>query len=155
MCIDDLTERVIGHAMTVHSALGAGLLESIYRDCFVLELVANDLLVEVEHRVPIIYREQRIRDDLRIDVLVDNRLIVEVKAVERLHPVHQAQVLTYLKLTGFPVGLLLNFNAVSLRAGLKRLDHPTIYAEKQKAKVEAARARVSATKARVATKNSS
>src|SRR4051812_3114336 len=150
MCIDDLTELVIGHAMTVHSTLGAGLLESIYRDCFVLELVANDLLVEVERRVPIIYREQRVRDDLRLDILIENKLVVEVKAVERLHAVHQAQVITYLKLSGFPAGLLLNFNALSLRAGLKRLDHPTIYAEKQKAKVEAARARVSATKARMA-----
>jgi hypothetical protein len=71
---------------------------------------------------------------LKLDLLVDGRLVVEVKAADRLHPVHQAQVITYLKLTGCPAGLLLNFNATSLRAGLKRLDHPTIYAEKQAAK---------------------
>ena len=116
--------------MKVHDALGPGLLESIYRDCLVLELVANDLQVEVEHRVPVFYREQRIRDDLKIDILVNERLVVEVKAVERLLPVHKAQVVTYLKLTAHPAGLLLNFNATSLRAGLHRLDHPDIYARK-------------------------
>ena len=106
-----------------------------------MELVANDLLVEVEKRVPIIYRDQRLRDDLKLDLLVDGRLVVEVKAVERLHPVHVAQVITYLKLTGCPAGLLLNFNATTLTAGLKRLDHPDIYAEKQKARLAAAEER--------------
>jgi GxxExxY protein len=130
--IDDLTELVIGLAMRVHDALGPGLLESIYRDCLVLELLANDLQVDVEHRVPVFYRNERIRDDLRIDILVNGRLIVEVKAIERLLPVHKAQVVTYLKLTGFPAGLLLNFNATSIRAGLHRLDHPDIYAQKRK-----------------------
>jgi GxxExxY protein len=130
--IDELTELVIGLAMRVHDALGPGLLESIYRDCLVLELVANDLEVEVEHHVAVIYRDQRIRDDLKIDILLNGRLIVEVKAVERLLPVHKAQVVTYLKLTGHPAALLLNFNAPSLRAGLHRLDHPEIYARKQK-----------------------
>jgi GxxExxY protein len=128
--IDELTERVIGLAMRVHDALGPGLLESIYRDCLVLELVANGLEIEVEVRVPVFYREQRIRDDLKIDILVNGRLIIEVKAVERLLPVHKAQVVTYLKLTGHPAGLLLNFNATSLRAGLHRLDHPDIYSRK-------------------------
>jgi len=118
--------------MRVHDALGPGLLESIYRDCLVLELVANDLEVEVEYRVPVFYRDQKIRDDLKIDILVNGRLIVEIKAVERLLPVHKAQVVTYLKLTGFPAGLLLNFNATSIRGGLHRLDHPDIYARKQK-----------------------
>ena len=132
MTIDELTEVVIGLAMTVHTALGPGLLESIYRDCLIIELVANDLLVESERRVPIVYRDQRIRDDLRLDLLVDRRLVVEVKAVDRLHPVHIAQVVTYLKLSGFPAGLLLNFNTTSLRAGLRRLDHPEIYAGKQR-----------------------
>jgi GxxExxY protein len=130
--IDDLTELVIGLAMRVHDALGPGLLESIYRDCLVLELLANDLQVDVEHRVPVFYRGERIRDELRIDILVNGRLIVEVKAIERLLPVHKAQVVTYLKLTGFPAGLLLNFNATSIRAGLHRLDHPDIYAQKRK-----------------------
>ena len=132
--IDDLTELVIGLAIRVHDALGPGLLESIYRDCLVLELVANDLQVEVEYRVPVVYREQTIRDRLKIDILVNGRLVVEVKAVERLLPIHKAQVLTYLKLTGLPAGLLLNFNSTSLRSGLHRLDHPNIYADKLKAR---------------------
>lgn len=88
--------------------------------------------------MPIVYREQRLRDDLKLDLLVDGRLIVEVKAVERLHPVHVAQVITYLKLTGCPAGLLLNFNATTLTGGLRRIDHPDIYAEKQKARLPAA-----------------
>jgi GxxExxY protein len=130
--IDELIELVIGLAMRVHDALGPGLLESIYRDCLVLELVANGLEVSVEHHVPLSYRDQKIRDELKIDILVDGRLVIEVKAVERLLPVHKAQVVTYLKLTGFPAGLLLNFNVTSLRAGLHRLDHPDIYARKLK-----------------------
>jgi len=129
--IDALTELVIGCAIRVHDALGPGLLESIYRDCLVIELIANGLTVEVERCVPIEYRGQRVRDDLRLDLLVNGRLIVEIKAVERLHPVHKAQVITYLKLSGCPAGLLLNFNAVSLRAGLQRLDHPQVYAAKR------------------------
>jgi GxxExxY protein len=134
LAIDELTELVIGCAIAVHRALGPGLLESVYRDCLVIELTLAGFRVSLEHRVPLEYRGQRVRTDLRIDLLVDGRLIVEIKAVDRLHPAHQAQVITYLKLTGCPAGLLLNFNASSLRAGLKRLDHPDIYAEKQAAK---------------------
>lgn len=134
LLIDDLTELVIGCAITVHTALGPGLLESIYQDCLVIELTLAGIQVCREHPVPIEYRGHRIPRPLKIDLLVDGRLVVEVKAVERLHPVHQAQVITYLKLTGCPAGLLLNFNATSLRAGLKRLDHPTVYAAKRAAK---------------------
>jgi GxxExxY protein len=125
--IDQLTELVIGLAMKVHDALGPGLLESIYRDCLVLEFLANDLEVSVEHHVPVFYRGEKIRDDLRIDILVNGCLVIEIKAVERLLPVHKAQVITYLKLSGCPAGLLFNFNATSLRAGMHRVDHPDIY----------------------------
>jgi GxxExxY protein len=134
LTIDELTELVIGCAIAVHRALGPGLLESIYRDCLVIELTLAGLEVSVEYRVPIEYRGQRVRDDLKVDLLIDGRVIVEIKAVDRLHPLHQAQVITYLKLTGCPAGLLLNFNTPSLRAGLKRLDHPDVYAEKLAAK---------------------
>ena len=103
----------------------------MYRDCLVIELRANGLTVEVERLVSVAYRGQRIRSELRIDILVDGRLVVEVKAVERLHPIHQAQVITYLKLSGHPAGLLFNFNALSVRAGLKRIDRPDLYAEKK------------------------
>jgi GxxExxY protein len=134
MTIDELTEVVIGCAIAVHTALGPGLLESVYRDCLVIELIANGLLVEAERRVPIVYRDQRVREDLKLDLLVDGRLVTEVKAIERFHPVHLAQVVTYLKLTGFPAGLLLNFNETTLRAGLRRIDHPEIYARKRKSR---------------------
>ena len=121
--------------MNVHSALGPGLLESIYRDCLRLELVSSGFSVQTEQHVPVFYRGQRIRSDLKIDLLVDGRIVVEVKAIDRLHPVHQAQVITYLKLTGCPAGLLLNFNATSVRNGMKRLDHPDVYAQKRKARL--------------------
>ena len=129
--IDELTERVIGCAIAVHRELGPGLLESIYRDCLVLELCAIGLAVEVERRVPVSYRGEQLRDDLKVDLAVDERLLVEVKAVERLHPVHTAQLLTYLKLTGYLSGLLLNFHQTTLRAGIKRVDHPDEYARKR------------------------
>jgi GxxExxY protein len=131
MTVDELSEVVIGCGITVHTVMGPGLLESICRDCLVIELVANGLLVEVDRRIPVVYREQRIRDDLKIDLLVEGRLVVEVKCVEQLHPVHLAQVITYLKLSGFPAGLLMNFNVTSLRNGLRRLDHPEIYKRKR------------------------
>jgi len=128
--IDQLTEKVIGCAIAVHTTLGPGLLESIYRACLMIELLANGFRVESERRVIVEYRGQRVAGDLMIDLLVEGCLVIEVKAVERLHPVHQAQVITYLKLTGFPAGLLMNFNATTLRAGLKRIDHPDKYIPK-------------------------
>jgi GxxExxY protein len=130
LAIDQLTQIIIGCAIAVHNALGPGLLESIYRDCLVIELQHHGLVVKCEYAVPIFYRGKRIRGDLRADIVVDGRVIVEVKAIERLLPVHQAQVISYLKLTGCPAGLILNFNAVSIRAGLKRVDHPDEYAKK-------------------------
>ena len=109
--IDELTELVIGLAIKVHDALGPGLLESIYRDCLVLELVANGLEVEVERRVPVIYREQRTRDDLKIDILVNGRLIIEIKAVRETCDEHVAQLLGYLRSSRIEHGLLVNFGA--------------------------------------------
>ena len=135
--VDALTDKVIACAIAVHRELGPGLLESVYRDCLVCELTLQNIEVERERRVPIEYRGRRIRDDLKLDLVVERSLVIEVKAVERLHPVHQAQVITYLKLSGFPAGLLMNFNAASLRAGLKRLDHPDRYTRKPAASTEA------------------
>jgi len=125
--LDDLRGRVIGGAIAVHRALGPGLLESIYRDCLMIELQAAGFQVEREKSVSLQYRGEKVGTMLRLDLVVENRLVVEVKAVERLHPVHSAQVVTYLKLSGLPGGLLLNFNATSLRAGLKKLVHPDLY----------------------------
>ena len=129
--IEALTEAVIGCAIDVHSTLGPGLLESVYRDCLAIELKKRQVAFEVEKRVPIIYCGERIRDHLKIDILVGGRLVVEVKAVERLHSVFKAQVITYLKLADCAAGLLFNFNATSIRGNFHRLDHPDIYARKK------------------------
>ena len=128
--IEAVANAVIGCAIEVHRVLGPGLLESIYQECLVIELRRNQLPVEIERRIPFDFKGQRVRNRLKIDLLVDNCVIVELKAIERLLPVHSAQVITYLKLTGFPIGLLMNFNAETLKAGLKRLDHPDRFPRK-------------------------
>ena len=121
MTYDELSEAIIGAAISVHQELGPGLLESIYETCLTHELRAVGLAVSQQVAIPIIYKGIRMPNDLRLDLLVDNRIIVEVKAVEEFHPVHQAQLLTYLKLTDKRVGLLLNFNSPVLRKGIKRM----------------------------------
>ena len=95
-----------------------------------IELRREGLQVESKRQVPLDFRGQRIKRRLTLDLLVEGCIVVEIKAVKRLHPVHLAQVVTYLKLTGFPAGLLMNFNATTLKAGLKRLDHPDRYKKK-------------------------
>jgi GxxExxY protein len=125
-----LSEIVIGCAIEVHRVLGPGLLESVYQECMVIELKRHQLPVAIERRIPFDFKGQRIKSRLKLDLLVDDCIIVELKAVERLHPIHSAQVITYLKITGFPIGLLMNFNAPTLKAGLKRLDHPDRYRKK-------------------------
>ena len=127
---DELTERIIGCAIEVHRILGPGLLESVYRECLVIELRRERLRVESERHVPLDYKGERICAGLKLDLLVEDRVVIELKAVEHLLPVHQAQVITYLKLTGYPAGLLMNFNSTNLTAGLKRLDHPDLYVKK-------------------------
>lgn len=125
--VEALTEKIIGCAIEVHSTLGPGLLEWVYRECLTIELRAHHLHVETERPVPLDYKGERIRSKLILDLLVEDSVVVELKAVESLHPVHQAQVITYLKLTGYQAGLLMNFNATTLRAGLRRLTHPDRY----------------------------
>lgn len=122
--VDALAERVIGCAIAVHDALGPGLLESVYRECLTIELRLAGMKVEVERRLPLVYKGHRVADALKIDLLVEGVLVLELKAVERLHPVFQAQAISYLKLSGCPAGLILNFHAGSLRAGLHRVNHP-------------------------------
>jgi GxxExxY protein len=128
--IEDLTEKVIGCAIEVHRILGPGLLESVYRECMVIEMRREHLRVDSERHVPLDYKGHRISSPLKLDLLVDDCVVVELKAVERLHAIHLAQVITYLKLTGYPAGLLMNFNMATLRAGLRRLDHPDRYVKK-------------------------
>lgn len=125
--INNLTRRVIGAAIQVHRTLGRGLLESVYQQCMRIELQRRGLGVEVGRRVSIEYAGQRLPDALIIDLLVEGRVIVELKAVLELHPVHSAQVMTYLRLSGCPAGLLINFNAPTVKQGLVRFDHPDLY----------------------------
>ena len=117
-----LTERVIFCAIKVHKETGAGLLESVYKACLMIELRAEGLEVDAECDLPVFYEGVRLPAGFRADMIVQRRVIVEVKSVERLLPVHQAQVITYLKLTGCRVGLLINFNVPILRHGIRRIE---------------------------------
>jgi GxxExxY protein len=117
----EITEAVIGSAICVHTALGPGLLESVYERCLGYELNQRGHLVEVPKAIPIIYRNVTFEVGFRADLTVDSRVLIEVKAIDQLLPVHHAQVITYLKLTGLRTGLLINFNVPLLRDGLKRI----------------------------------
>ena len=117
----DLSDRVIGAAITVHRQLGPGLLESAYRRCLAFELGMRGLGCRCEVPVGIAYKGQVLEEAFRIDLLVEERLVVELKAVDRLHPIHVSQVVTYLKLGGYDTGLLINFNVGVLKDGLKRV----------------------------------
>lgn len=121
MDINDITGRIIGAAMAVHTELGPGLLESSYQACMTLELTNIGLEFERQKSIPLIYKGVEIDAAYRIDFLVCRTVIVELKSVERLDPIHTAQLLTYLKLTGCPVGLLINFNVTSLKDGIRRV----------------------------------
>jgi GxxExxY protein len=107
--LNALTEQIIAAAIAVHGHFGPGLLESVYEDCMALELAHRGLRFEQQKRLPVQYRGRVVGDGFRIDLLVENAVLVEIKSVERFAPVHSAQVLSYLRLTGCKVGLLLNF----------------------------------------------
>ena len=116
-----LTGGIIDAAMKVHTALGAGLLESAYEACLAFELEKQGRMVATQVRLPVLYESVTIDAGYRIDMLVDDEVIVEIKAVETLIPVHEAQLLTYLKLSGKRIGLLINFNVPHLKNGIKRM----------------------------------
>jgi GxxExxY protein len=118
---EDLARQIVDSSFAVHEELGPGLLESVYLACLRHELGRRDLAVAIEIPVPIDYRGARLDCSYRIDLLVEDTVIVEVKAVERLLPVHDAQLLTYLKLARKRLGLLLNFNVPKIRDGIRRL----------------------------------
>lgn len=120
MEINKLTEKIIGCAMKVHTKLGPGLLESSYEECLQYELKKIGLQVEKQKAMPLIYDDVKLDIGYRIDLLVENLVVIEIKAVEEIHPIHVAQILTYLKLSEAKVGLILNFHAVHLRDGIKR-----------------------------------
>jgi GxxExxY protein len=117
---NDLTEVIIGAAIAVHRELGPGLLESAYEACLVYELSERRLKVDRQKTLPITYRGIRIDCGYRIDLLVEDQVILELKAVEQVLPIHEAQLLSYLKLSGCKVGLLINFKVKVLKEGIRR-----------------------------------
>jgi len=123
MEINKLTGEVIGAAIEVHKALGPGLLESAYEECLCRELDLRKIAYERQKPLPVEYKGVRLDCGYRLDVVVGNKLIVELKAVESLLPIHKAQLLTYLKLTGIKTGLIINFNVSALKDGIQRISN--------------------------------
>lgn len=120
MEINKLTEQILRCAFKVHSELGPGLLESAYEECLYYELQKAGINVEKQKPLPLVYYAVKLEAGYRVDLLVENSVVIEVKSVEALNDVHSAQVLTYLKLSKCKIGLLLNFNVASLKYGIKR-----------------------------------
>jgi GxxExxY protein len=121
MDLNSISERVIGAAIEVHRSVGPGLLESAYEECLGHELMLQQIRFRRQHPLPLEYKGIRLDCGYRLDFLVEDSLVVEVKSVERLEQVHTAQLLTYLKLGGWSLGLLINFNVAVLRIGIKRV----------------------------------
>jgi len=121
MIENEITERIIGCAIEVHRSLGPGLLENAYQECLLYELLKSGLKVEKQKPLPLVYKEVRLDAGYRLDLLVENKVIIEVKSIEAINDIHIAQILTYLKVSGCKVGLLVNFNVLKLTDGLKRL----------------------------------
>lgn len=119
--MNQITDRIIGVAIRVHKELGPGLLESAYEACLAFELRDAGLSVEVKKPLPVSYRGVRLDCGYRIDLVVENKVIIELKAVEKVLPIHEAQILSYLKLSGLQLGLLINFNSLYLKDGIKRV----------------------------------
>lgn len=122
MIEEELTNEILKAAFKVHSSLGPGLLESSYKTCLAYELNKDGFYVEIEKPMQLIYDEIKLDVGYRIDLLVEQKAVVEIKSVERFTDVHLAQVLTYLRLSKCKVGLLLNFNTASLKNGIKRIE---------------------------------
>jgi GxxExxY protein len=118
--VNEITEKIIGAAISVHKQLGPGLMESAYEACIAYELGEKNLMFERQKAFPIVYRGVQLDCGYRIDLIVENQVIVELKAVERLEPIHEAQMLSYLKLSGCKVGLLINFNVKVIKQGIHR-----------------------------------
>ena len=116
-----LTEKIIGCAIKVHRSLGPGLLESAYQECLFFELKKAGILVEKEKSLPLVYEDVKLDCGYRIDLLIENQIVVELKSVDALNDVHTAQVLTYLKLSNCKIGLLINFNVPLIKNGIKRV----------------------------------
>ncbi len=119
--LNDLSNKIIGCAIEVHKSLGPGLLESAYKECLYYELTQKGFIVELEKALPLIYQTVKLECGYRADLIVDNKIIIEIKSVEALNDLHTSQVLTYLKMSDCKLGLLINFNVLLLKDGIKRL----------------------------------
>jgi GxxExxY protein len=119
--INEITGAIVNSAMKVHSVLGPGLLESAYQASLAHELRSRGLEVAAQVPLPVVYEGCKLEVGYRIDLVVELRVVVEVKSVEAIHPIHEAQLLSYMRLSGIPVGLLINFNVLHLRDGIKRM----------------------------------
>ncbi len=122
--INRLTERIIGCCVSVHRELGPGLLESVYEECLCLLLQEANMNVDRQGVIPVHFRGKMLEQTFKFDVLVENTVLIELKSVEQLTGLHQAQLLTYLKLSGLPIGLLCNFNVPTFTKSLRRLINP-------------------------------
>jgi GxxExxY protein len=120
MEVNEITRLVIGCAIEVHRNLGPGLLESAYEECLVYELCKKGLIIKRQCPTPVIYKEIKLECGYRIDILVENTIVLELKVVDAINPVHEAQILTYMKFAGKKLGLLINFNVTVLKDGIKR-----------------------------------
>jgi GxxExxY protein len=118
---NELSNKVIGLAIDIHNSLGPGLLESAYKECLYYKLVKSDNFTAKEKPIPLIYEDVKLDCGYRIDLLVENKLVIEIKSVDNLNDLHLAQVLTYLKLSNCKLGLLINFNVLRLKDGIKRI----------------------------------
>ena len=119
--LNGVSKKIIGGAIEVHRALGPGLLESAYEACLAYELSQRGLLVDRQVQLPIVYKTVKVDTAFRLDLLVNRQVIVELKAVEQVYPLHKTQLLTYLKLSGLKLGLLINYNVNILRDGISRV----------------------------------
>lgn len=119
--MNDLTEKIIGAAIEVHRTIGPGLLESAYEECLAHELHLQGLKYERQSPLPVAYKGVSLDCGYRLDFLVENTIVIELKAIDALHPIHEAQLLTYLKLGSWPIGLLINFNVQLLKNGIRRV----------------------------------
>jgi len=119
--IEHVGKIVLDSAYKVHTTLGPGLLESVYEACLAYELRQSRSLVETQVAVPVVYADVRVDAGLRLDILIEKCVIVEIKAIEKTTPLHEAQLLTYLKISGLRLGFLINFNVLHLKDGIKRL----------------------------------
>lgn len=121
MKLNELTEKIIGAAINVHRELGPGLLKSAYEKCMVFDLTETGFKVEQQKPLPIVYKGVKLECGYRLDLLIEDEIIVEIKSVEKLLPIHQAQLLSYLKIADKRVGMLINFNVKVLKRGLRRV----------------------------------